>query len=304
MSKARAVLVAMPFLMMVAVGCGPRQARLQYGRFASRALAREMGFGVYLPPNWDGNQQLPLLIFLHGGGDDEHCLDRYHVTEILDEWILQGRIPPFIMVVPNGERGFWRNWYDGSHRYEDYVIDDVIGRVRQLYPVLPGRESTHLMGISMGGAGAIYMALHRPDVFASAAAISAPLFNTDQVLEFLNNFLWRTFARVQRIFGPPDRKRHESENIFTRVRSPADLRGLTLLLGAGTQDRSGLLETNRSFHEHLKSTGVPHRYLVYEGGHEWKDWSRIFPVILCKHLAVDRPCTLPSDPFYKLEEFR
>ncbi len=297
-------MLAIPILIMAAAGCVPRQTRLQYGRLASPALGREMGFGVYLPPNWDGRRRLPLLVFLHGGGDNEHCLDRYHVTGVLDEWILKGMIPPFIMVVPDGERGFWRNWYDGSHRYEDYVVDDVIGRVRQMYPVLPGRESTHLMGISMGGAGALYMALHRPEVFASAAAISAPLYNTDQVLEFLDNFLWRTFAHVQRIFGPPERARHESENIYGKIRGPEDLRGLALLLGAGTRDRGGLLETNLAFHEHLKLLSVPHRYLVYEGGHRWEDWLRIFPVILCKHLVADNPCSLPPDPFYKLEEFR
>jgi enterochelin esterase-like enzyme len=223
---------------------------------------------------------------------------------MMDEWILQGRIPPFIMVVPDGERGFWRNWYDGSHPYEDYVVDDIIGRVRQLYPILPGRESTHLMGISMGGAGALYMAFHRPDIFGSVAAISAPLYTTDQVLEFLNNFWWRTFAPLRRIFGPSDRERHERENIYATIRRPEDLKGIALLFGAGTRDRGGLLETNSAFHQHLKLLGVPHRYLVYEGGHRWEDWRRIFPVILCKHLAGHSSCRLPADPFYRLEEAR
>lgn len=292
------------FLVVATEVCAHRPMRLEYGRLSSRALGREMEFGIYLPPDWNGGQRLPLVVFLHGGGDDERCLDRYSVTENLDAWILSGRLPPFVMVVPDGERGFWRNWYDGTHRYEDYVIDDVIPRVRQLYPVLPGRESTHLMGISMGGAGTMYMALNRPDVFASAAVISAPMFNTDQVLEFLGKFFWRTFARVQRVFGPPDREGHDNENIYTRIRSPEDLRGLTLLLGVGKQDQRGLLATNRAFHAHLKHRGVPHRYLIYDGGHRWADWKRVFPVVLCKHLAGDEPCELPPDPFYELEEFQ
>ena len=75
-------------------------------------------------------------------------------------------------------------------------------------------------------------------------------------------------------------------------------------VSVGAQDRAGLLETNNAFHEHLKRRGVPHRYLVFEGGHRWSDWNRIFPVILCKHLAGTRPCELAADPFYVLEEIR
>jgi enterochelin esterase-like enzyme len=278
--------------------------RLEYGQLASRALGREMRFGVYLPPGWDGKQNLPLVVFLHGGGDDERCLDRYGVAEVLDDWIRAGRLPPFIMVVPDGDKGFWKNWYDGTHRYEDYLIDDVIRRARELYPILPGRDSTHLMGVSMGGAGTIYTALNRLDVFASAAVISAPMFDTDQVLGFLNNFFWRTFARVQRIFGPPDWDLQNKENIYARIQSPEDLHGLALFLAVGTRDRSGLLATNSAFHDHLKRHGVPHRYLVFQGGHRWEDWRRVFPVVLCKHLAGKNPRTLPIDPFYTLAEFR
>jgi enterochelin esterase-like enzyme len=299
-----AMLVQWLMLPLITAGCAaPRQMRLKYGRLKSSALGKEKGFGVYVPPAWDGEQKLPLVVFLHGGGDDEKCLDRYGAAATLDRWILSGKLPPFLMVVPDGDRGFWRNWYDKSHRYQDYVIEEILPRVRSLYPVLTGRESTHLMGISMGGAGTMYMALDRPDIFTSAAVISAPLFNTDQVLEFLGKFFWRTFAGVQRVFGPPDRERQNAENIYTRIRSPEDLKGLTLFIGAGAQDEEGLLETNRAFHEHLKKYGVSHRYLIFEGGHRWKDWNRIFPVALCKHLDRGAPCTLPPDPFYVLEEF-
>jgi enterochelin esterase-like enzyme len=290
-------------LSALVVGCAHRPMRLEYHRITSPSLRQEMKIGVYLPPGWDGQERLPLVVFLHGGADDERCLDRYHVTATLDAWVRSGWVPPFIMVVPDGDRGFWRNWYDGTHRYGDYVIDDVIPYVRRHYPVLPGREATHLMGISMGGAGALYMAIDHPDRFASAAVFSAPVFDTDQVLAFLGKFLWRVLARVQRVFGPPDRELHERENVYTRIRSRDDLHGLSLLIGAGTRDAASLLETNRAFHDHLLRHGVPHRFLVYRGGHRWEDWRRVFPVALCKHLRAEAGCELPPDPFYELEEY-
>lgn len=295
------LLLAAPSLAMVA--CARHYAaRLEYRSIASKMIGRPMGFGVYLPPRWDGREELPLVVFLHGGGDDEKCLDRYGVSKDLDDLIQSGSLPPFIMVVPDGQRGFWRNWHDGTHRYEDYVVDEIIPRVRSLYPVRAGRESVHVMGISMGGAGAMYLALHRPDAFGSAGVVSGPLFNPDQVIVFLKSFFWKHFAKVQRIFGPPVREIVEPDNIYTRLRQPEDLRGLSLFLAAGNKDAKGILETNRAFHDHLKAQGVPHRYLTYQGGHRWTDWRRIFPVILCKHLRQEEACRLPEDPFYHLEE--
>jgi enterochelin esterase-like enzyme len=276
--------------------------RLEYDSIASKTIGRQMDFGVYLPPRWNGRDELPLVVFLHGGGDDEQCLDRYEVSRDLDELIQSSRLPPFIMVVPDGKRGFWRNWYDGSYRYEDYVVDEIIPRVRSLYPIRAGRESVHLMGISMGGAGAMYLALRRSDAFGSAGVVSAPLFDTDQVIHFLKSFFWKHFVKVQRIFGPPTREIAEPDNIYTRIQRPEDLRGLSLFLAAGSKDPEGILATTRAFHDYLKTKGVPHRYLTYQGGHRWIDWRRIFPVILCKHLMSDRACQLPADPFYNLEE--
>jgi enterochelin esterase-like enzyme len=289
--------------LLALMGCKHQSLRLEYGHLRSQALGRQMGYGIYLPPNWDGRQQLPLVVFLHGGGDDERCLDRYRVISNLDSWILSGQLEPFIMVVPDGERGFWRNWYDGSRHYEDYVVDDIIPRVRELYPALPGREHTHLMGISMGGAGALYLALDRPDVFSTAAAISAPIYDTDQVLDFLEGFFWRYIVRVKRIFGPADREFHSRQNVYTRIQGPEDLHGLTLLIGVGNEDRNGLKATTDAFHEHLKRKSVPHRYLVYQGGHRWQDWQAVFPVVLCKHLAGPGHCELIGDDFYELREF-
>lgn len=83
-------------------------------------MAREMAYAVYTPPGWRPDEQLPLVLFLHGGGDDEDCFDRAGFGPFLDAEITAGRAPRCVICVPDGERGFWENWHDGSHRWTDW----------------------------------------------------------------------------------------------------------------------------------------------------------------------------------------
>ena len=295
--------VARSILPLFALGlaaCAGTPERVSYASIQSQAESRTMPYAVYTPPGWDGQTPLPLVVFLHGGGDDETVLEQHAVVvETFDEWIEAGQLDPFIMVAPNGEKGFWTNWYDGSHNFEDYVVDEIIPQMYADYPIAPGRENLHLMGISMGGAGTMYTAMHHIERFASATVLSAPLFDVEQTMEFLDGKMMRGIP-VERLFGPPDRDKIELSNPFARLQSAADLHGTQLLLGAGRSDIPGLLRTNRKLHEQLEQQGVPHHYLEYRGGHGWRSWSKLFPVALCLHMRGD-DCELEPDRFYALE---
>lgn len=286
---------------LACASAGPPES-VSYASLDSEAEGRSMAYAVYTPPGWDGHSELPLVVFLHGGGDDETVLEeRRVVVETFNEWIAAGRIDPFIMVAPDGERGFWTNWYDGSHSYEDYVVDEIIPKIYADYPIAPGRENLHLMGISMGGAGTLYTAIHHRDRFASATVLSAPIFDVDQTMDFLEGDM--AFARrmpTERLFGPPNMERVEASNPYVQLASEADLEGTQLLVGVGRTDLPGLLKVNRKFHEHLEGSGVPHHYLEYRGGHGWRAWAQIFPVALCLHMRGEG-CELEEDRFYALE---
>lgn len=262
------------------------QDRLTYITLDSAAEQRPMTYGVYEPPGWDHASPLPLVVFLHGGGDDERALDDHPVvTRTLDRMISEGRLPPVLVAVPDGERGFWRNWADGSHRFADWVMDEVLPDVRQRYPVQA--DNLHLMGISMGGAGTMYLGLDHLDTFASLTVLSAPLFDGDTTLRFLESDFMERFAPMSRIFGSPDPDEVRARNAWSRLSSAEALGDTILYVGAGTVDLGRIGPLTRDFHAHLVENGVPHHYHSFPGGHRWVDWARVFPVSLCYALQGD-----------------
>lgn len=255
--------------------------RLTYVTIDSAAEGRPLTYGVYTPPGWDGATPLPLVVFLHGGGDDARAWDDHPiVTRRLDQAITAGTLPPFLAVVPEGERGFWRNWGDGSHHYEDWVVEDVVGHARATLPI--AGERAHLLGISMGGMGTAYIGLHHLDDFASLTVLSAPLFDGEQTARFLQSRMMRAFAPIDRIFADLDADRVRSENAWALTGSPGALGDTTLWVGAGAADLPGILPASRAFHDHLIEAGVPHTFEVFPGGHQWTAWSKVFPVALCR----------------------
>ncbi len=272
----RFVLVA---IAVVSAACAPPDARrLRYARVESAAAPGEMTYAVYLPPGFSDDERLPLVVFLHGGGDDAYAFDRHGVGEALDAAILAGEVPRVVIVVPQGDLGFWANWYDGSHRYQDWVIEEVVPRVAITHHTQPCPDGCHVMGASMGGAGTLRFALNRPAMWASATMISAPILDTEQMVSFVRNPLFVPLVPTDRIWGPAgdlDRIRHDDP--YLRWDSPEALGGMRLMLAWGDRDRGAIQESGAAFAAHLEARGVSFERLVYEGDHSWRSWT---PVIL------------------------
>lgn len=61
--------------------CASTATRLTYGELESSALRKPMKYAVYAPPGWKKAESLPLVVFLHGGGDGPDCFDRAGVGQ-------------------------------------------------------------------------------------------------------------------------------------------------------------------------------------------------------------------------------
>lgn len=273
--------------LVVLAGCASFPRRLDY--FAERSEAMNgatMEYAVYAPRGHTSGDALPLVVFLHGGGDSHDAFDRHGISRRLDEAIDAGRVPPAVILLPNGDFGFWLNWHDGSRRYEDWVVEELMPLVASDYGTSSCPEHCHVMGVSMGGAGALMFAHHRPDRFSTVTAISGPVMDTDGMVRFASDRLLSIFIPMHRIFGPlDDRERIERNDLFLRWTSPEATRLSSIVLAWGTRDREPIVRGSRAFSRHLREHEIPHEAWEYEGGHAWVAWAPIIERALAHQLA-------------------
>ncbi len=284
----RRVSLALAFVVASAAltaSCSSPPPRLHYDSLALSGGNEHLDYAVYTPPGFAADEALPLVVFLHGAGDGPDCFDEAAVGQHLDAEIAAGRVPRAVIVLPRGDFGFWENWADGSFRYRDWVTAELMPEIAARYHTRPCPSGCHLIGISMGGHGALRFAFFQPDLFASVAAISAPILDTDDAWKLTNESWLRFVIPTDRIWGAADRESIAREDLFVRWSEPTDLQGLRLLLAWGDADHAQIIDTNERFDRHLRESEIPHTALIFAGRHEWKAWKPVLDEVLAIQLA-------------------
>jgi S-formylglutathione hydrolase FrmB len=212
---------------------------------------------VLFPERTVGEPPFPVFYLLHGLSDDHTIWSRRtsierHVAGL-----------PLIVVMPDGGRGFYCDAVEGP-AYERHVMEDVIGFVDRTFRTIPERRGRVIGGLSMGGYGAVKLALKFPQHFCSAVAHSAA-FDVRRRIERPE-----IAPEMRRIFGPtpgggPDDPFALAEKVDRKL-LPA------LRIDCGRED--GLIEENRAFHRHLETLGIPHEFEEFPGAHTWDYWDR------------------------------
>lgn len=245
---------------------------LDYATVKPANKEKPMAYGVYTPPDWQPTEQLPLIVFLHGGGGSHLSFERYQADEFLDKEISAGRIARAVIVLPDGGNGFWENWADGSYHYRDWVLDEIVPKVQQDYQTLDCPEHCHLAGISMGGYGVLRFAYYAKTNFSSVSAISAPIFNRQEAEKQKTSFLIKLLFPFERIFGKTYTEEFKRSNPYNAWVNDQEQQKVRLQILWGSKDRQRIIDTNEAFRERLLESNIEHDYYVYDGGHKWKYW--------------------------------
>ena len=239
---------------------------------SSAILGRSVSYCVAFPPGYEASstKHYPTLYFLHGLFEDEHSwLDRGG-EETWESLTTQGDLTNFIVVLPAGGRTFYVNSQDGRERYEDFFTQELVPEIDRKYRTLAVAGERGISGVSMGGYGALHLAMRHPDVFGSASAHSAallPKFPDPLPTEGR----WGFYARVlQEPFGSPLNESYfDANNPLTLAEHPDRFPRLALYFDCGDHDRYGFEEGAELLDRILSRKDFPHTFALRPGGHGW-----------------------------------
>ncbi|HEX3433704.1 MAG TPA: alpha/beta hydrolase-fold protein [Solirubrobacteraceae bacterium] len=155
-----------PLPTLAAAGHDRAGSSIDVADYHSAALGGTGSFHVYLPPGFASSaQRYPVLYLLHGNEQPATAFLQLGLQGELDTLIARHQIPPLIAVMIQGGPGD-NNWRDrGSHHYESYVVE-VQELIDRMLPTVAERGARAIAGDSMGGFGAMNVALGHPQRFA------------------------------------------------------------------------------------------------------------------------------------------
>jgi enterochelin esterase-like enzyme len=223
--------------------------------FYSAELDRDMPYYIYLPSDYGtAERRYPVLYMLHGGGGNREEWVVYGLIDVADQEIRTGSLSPMIIVLPQGDKGWWTNNTGNGPRWGDYVINDLIPHIDATYRTLRDRSARAIGGLSMGGWGALQLAFTHPDVFGDVGAHSPSLYPEGNVnIAFLGT--GEEFAK---------------KDPLSLARTLDGLGSLQIWLDAGDQDP--WIERTTALHQILQDRGIDHTWEPYPGGHDWHYW--------------------------------
>jgi endo-1,4-beta-xylanase len=257
-------------------------AGVTHQTFQSQVVGQPVGYCLYLPPDYESHpdRRYPVIYNLHGNGGNE--FHSFEDVQVLHDGIVAGRWPPLIVVLPNGGRStMYKDSWDGKFPVESMLIRELIPHIDAKYRTIARREGRCIEGFSMGGRGAMRLAVKYPELFSSVFCQAGNVPRTSEHFDpatpdvFPNNYLG------------PDRVNYENNDAFVLAeRNRARIQKLLRIqIACGTRD-DGHLPTIRDFHQHLVQLGIDHTYVELEGlGHNRKEMlARLAPVWFDYHV--------------------
>lgn len=246
----------------------------------SKILNMERKYAIYLPPGYEQSErEYPVLYLLHGAGDDQTGWIQFgEVQHIADKAIREGTATAMIIVMPDadtGRRGYF-NDVNNEWRYEDFFFEELMPLVESKYRIRKQKRYRAIAGLSMGGGGTFFYAMHRPDLFSSACPLSAAVRNTSfdeykQQLE-TNKVTVKDASKLESYYNRHNALRQIELNKLE------DMKSVKWYFDCGDDDF--LYEGNSLVHIAMKKKEVPHEFRIRDGAHNWTYWRTALPDVL------------------------
>lgn len=198
----------------------------------------------------------PVLYLLHGLSDDDSIwLRRTSIERYAADYGIA-------VIMPRVERSFYQDMAHGE-AYWTYVSQELPQIVQQLFRVSARRQDTFVAGLSMGGYGAMRLALAQPGRFAAAASLSGAL---DMAAPAMRESRYDFYDDA---FGEGEVRGTDSDlhALLDRI-DPAT--APQLMVACGSED--DLWPMQQPFVDHATERGLDVVTKFGPGEHEWGLW--------------------------------
>lgn len=200
----------------------------------------------------------PVLYLLHGHGGN------------FKSWsIIQPSLPQtadregLIIVCPDGaDSWYWDSPVIKSSRYETFVAKELVHHIDSLYPTCPDRSHRAIAGLSMGGHGALWLAIRHKDVFGACGSMSGGL----DIRPFPDSW------NMKKYLG--ERSRHPEvwdEHTVINQLGKIENGDLAIIIDCGLGDF--FLEVNKAVHQALLARKIDHDFILRPGQHNVSYWN-------------------------------
>jgi S-formylglutathione hydrolase FrmB len=229
----------------------------------SPALKRNFKSVVYTPAGIGQPKRFPVVYILHGYSGSFRDWPAH--MKNLGDYAFKYK---FIIVCPDGG---YSSWYinspiDKSSQMESFLATDLPAIIDRNYPTIKSRKKRAVTGLSMGGHGALMIAMKYPQVFGSASSMSGTL-DLEQIVGKYES---------EKIFGERGSNPFAwTTNSVLHLSKKIKDKRLNLLIECGSEDY--FITGNRAVHSELLKRKITHSYIEKPGNHTWEYWTTALP---------------------------
>jgi S-formylglutathione hydrolase FrmB len=227
----------------------------------SNTLKKETKVLVISPTNSANKKEsYPVVYLLHGyGGDYKQW------NNVAPQLQYQADLHKIIFVCPDGGKGSWYfdSPIDSTIRYESYITKELVPYIDLHFSTQAKASSRAITGLSMGGHGAMYLAIRHSNLFGAAGSSSGGLDFTPfpkkwDISKALGDYL-------------SNKERWHQNTVLYQVNTLKNDQ-LAIIIDCGVDDF--FIDVNKSLHQRLLELKINHEYIERPGGHSstyWKD---------------------------------
>jgi S-formylglutathione hydrolase FrmB len=225
----------------------------------SKSMQKNIKAVIVTPDTYASAKELPVVYLLHGYSGNH--LDWINKAKGFEKAADQHNI---IIVCPDGgySSWYWNSPVDPKSQYETFVSDELVKAIDAKYKTIKDRTGRAITGLSMGGHGALYLAIKHQDVFGAAGSMSGGV----DIRPFPDN--WDMAKQLGTYAEQPERW---EKNTVINMLNQLTPNSLAIIIDCGTEDF--FFKVNEKLHQQLLYRNIPHDFITRPGEHSWPYWT-------------------------------